>query len=85
MFCLYVICVFRLILDVASNGVVQPLRLVNALAGCHAEARIKFVDTALRPFCEDCGMSIRVGLSQIRMLTDTNARDRCLNNVSRTD
>ena len=72
----------RLILDVAPNGVVQPLRLVGALIACNEKQRIKFVEKATRDFAEDMGMALRIGLGQLRMLLDTTARGRCLCNVS---
>ena len=75
----------RLILDVAANGVVQPLRLINALVACNNKSRILFSDKNVRAAFEDVGSTIRIGLGQIKILQEGTARDRCLCNVPRVD
>ena len=67
----------RLLLGVATNGVIQPIRLSTALWCCNDERPINFTKKDTKHFCDEYGSVLRMGLSKFRELLGPRALDRC--------
>lgn len=77
-FCVVEVDLLLLLVSIAPNAVLLPLRLVEAIMSLQDESMVNYTSWSLRDFAETVGERIRIALAKVRDIKRVQAiRARC--------